>query len=153
MEELKEILKTAVKNTSAIEESLKGSFNKFAIDKEANFIIVQLDDDKKLRFFKSGTEGTAHEEPEERIEYIKAFLPGIEMILLMQDLKEDETNEFFDMMQDILVQSFEKSEFHTVTYAKHNKSFWSTSGDEWQPLKITDFIDLENFIKVIEKTI
>lgn len=153
MEDLKEILKTAVQNSSAIEESLKGSFQKFAIDKEANFIIVQLDDDKKLRCFKSGEDGKAKNEDSEKIEYIKAFLPGIEMILLMNDMPEEETDEFFKMMENILIQSFEKSDFHTVTYARHNKSFWSTTGEEWQPLKITDFIDLENFIKVIEKTI
>jgi|GEM_PF-4849050 len=153
MEDLKEILKTAVQNTSAIEESLKGSFHKFAIDKEANFIIVQLDDDKKLRCFKSGADGTAQNEDGEKIEYIKAFLPGIEMVLLMQDMNQGDIEEFFQMMENIIIQSFEKSDFHTVTYARHNKCFWSTSGDEWQPLKITDFIDLENFIKVIEKTI
>ena len=153
MEDLKEILKTAVQNTSAIEESLKGSFQKFAIDKEANFIIVQLDDDKKLRCFKSAENGTAQNEDSEKIEYIKAFLPGIEMVLLMQDMNQGDTEEFFQMMENIIIQSFEKSDFHTVTYARHNKGFWSTSGDEWQPLKITDFIDLENFIRVIEKNI
>jgi hypothetical protein len=153
MDDLKEILKTAIANGPAIGESIKGSFNKFAIDKDANFIIIQLDTDKEIRCFYSGEDGTAEPDDQNKLEYIKAFLPGIEMLLMMQDMSETDTGEFFDMMQNILKESFEKSEFHTIAYARHKKQFYSTTGEQWEEIKIENFIDLNSFIEVIEKTI
>lgn len=153
MDDLKEILKTAIKNGPAIGESIKGSFNKFAIDKDANFIIIQLDTERELRYFFSGEESTAQPDDENKLQYIKAFLPGIEMLLLMQDLSEKDTEEFFQMMQNILIESFEKANFHTIAYARHKKQFYSTTGEEWEEIKIEKFIDLNSFIEVIEKSI
>ena len=153
MDDLKEILKTAIQNGPAIGESIKGSFNKFAIDKDANFIIIQLDTDRELRYFFSGEESTAQPDDENKLQYIKAFLPGIEMLLLMQDLSEKDTEEFFQMMQNILIESFEKANFHTIAYARHKKQFYSTTGEEWEEIKIEKFIDLNSFIEVIEKSI
>jgi hypothetical protein len=153
MDDLKEILKTAMKNGAAIGESIKGSFNKFAIDKDANFIIIQLDTEKKLRYFFSGKESTAQPDDENKLQYIKAFLPGIDMLLLMQDLSEQDTEDFFGMMQNILIESFEKSDFHTIAYARHKKQFFSTTGEDWEEIKIEKFIDLNSFIEVIEKSI
>ena len=153
MDDLKEILKTAIANGPAIGESIKSSFNKFAIDKDANFIIIQLDTDNEIRCFFSGEEGTAQPDDENKLEYIKAFLPGIDMLLMMQDMGEADTGEFFDMMQNILKESFVKSQFHTIAYARHKKQFYSTTGEEWEEIKIENFIDLNSFIEVIEKTI
>lgn len=153
MDDLKEILKTAIQNGPAIGESIKGSFNKFAIDKDANFIIIQLDTERELRYFFSGEESTAQPDDENKLQYIKAFLPGIEMLLLMQDLSEKDTEEFFQMMQNILIESFEKANFHTIAYARHKKQFYSTTGEEWEEIKIEKFIDLNSFIEVIEKSI
>ena len=153
MDDLKEILKTAMKNGPAIGESIKGSFNKFAVDKDANFIIIQLDTDKEIRCFFSGEEGTAAPDDENKLEYIKAFLPGIEMLLLMNDMSETDTSEFFNMMENILKDSFLKTDFHTIAYARHKKQFYSTTGEDWNEIKIENFIDLNSFIEVIEKTI
>jgi hypothetical protein len=68
-------------------------------------------------------------------------------------MSETDTGEFFDMMQNILKESFEKSEFHTIAYARHKKQFYSTTGEQWEEIKIENFIDLNSFIEVIEKTI
>lgn len=153
MDDLKEILKTAMQNGPAIGESIKGSFNKFAIDKDANFIIIQLDKNNQIRCFFSGADGTAAPDDQNKLEYIKAFLPGIDMLLLMQDMNETDTDEFFLMMENILKDSFLKTDFHTIAYARHKKEFYSTSGEEWNEVKIEKFIDLNSFIEVIEKTI
>lgn len=153
MDDLKEILKNAIANGPAIGESIKGSFNKFAIDKDANFIIIQLDKDNEIKCFYSGADGTATPDDDNKLDYIKAFLPGIEMLLLMQDMNETDTDEFFMMMQNILKDSFLKSDFHTIAYARHKKQFYSTTGEDWNEIKIEKFIDLNSFIEVIEKTI
>jgi hypothetical protein len=153
MEDLKEILKTAMKNGPAIGESIKGSFNKFAIDKDANFLIIQITTDNQIICFYSGEDGTAKPDDQNKLEYIKAFLPGIEMLLLMNDMSEADTEEFFNMMENILKDSFLKTDFHTIAYARHKKQFYSTTGEDWNEIKIEKFIDLNSFIEVIEKTI
>lgn len=153
MEEIKEVLKLALQNKKAISESLKGSFHKLAIDKDANFLFMQTDKNDEIQTLYNDNKGGATIDTENKIQYIKAFLPNIEMILVLNDIKEEEQNEFYKMSEDILKNSFKNSKFHTIAYSRVHKHFFGTDSEEWEQIEISDFIDLENFINVVEKII
>jgi hypothetical protein len=152
MEEIKEILKTALSNKKAIDESLKASFNQLAINKGSAFIFVQSDEKGEILTAFRGPEDLEIDTENKR-EYLKSFLPNIDMIFMLKEVTEEETAEFFNMTEQILKQSFLKSEHHTICFSRTHKEFFGTSSEEWEKINISDFIDLENFIEAIEHII
>ena len=148
-EDLKDLLPMLLSNTDSLEKSVIGSFSNLCERKNIEYVLYFVNADKKIDIFTAGIDKDAILIGDnEYQEYINALLPSIADILSIYSENEEDKKAFYDFFNNLLLESFEEKEVHTLMYDNQRKIFNTSDGQGWRKEKVTNFV---NIARLLEK--